>query len=98
MSEEELQAIREWCNEPQFEPLWDADEEAPGPPAVRPIAAGEVLRRLIGKVACDLEETKDTAETLPPLQFGVNVAMAPEQLPMYRRPSSNANVIPLRGW
>ncbi len=47
-----LHAIQEWCGDDNS--IWDLDMGEVGSAAVRPIVAGEVLRRLSGKVACNL--------------------------------------------
>jgi hypothetical protein len=46
-----VQGIRDWCDDDTTLPLLDIDTNTVGEPAVRPIAAGEVLRRLAGKIA-----------------------------------------------
>ena len=49
---------------------------------IRPIAVGETLRRLVGKVLLQLPEVKQEMQTLKPRQCGVGVPFAAEMLGM----------------
>ena len=49
---------------------------------VRPIAVGDTLRRLIGKVTLSMEDVRDQVQTLKPRQCGVGVPNACEMVGM----------------
>ena len=66
--QEAIKTIAQWCDsESRQSSLWDVDDEdmeSTTTPFIRPIAAGEVLRRLVGKVACALTETTQASRKL----------------------------------
>ena len=51
-------------------------------PAVRPIAIGDIWRRLPGKIAMMLLETVAAIKQLQPHQMGVSCPRATEDIPM----------------
>jgi hypothetical protein len=58
------------------------EEEAPSSKNIRPIAIGETLRRLVGKVALSLPQTRKVSQVLQPTQLGVGAPRGTEQTAM----------------